>query len=71
MVTSMTTSDSEKYDKRVANRRLRHRTRHCLCCAPDFDALILPLLREISDVWSFSKDGRVYRHNVRGHEMRK
>lgn len=55
---------SDKEGKRKANRRERKSVRSAifstLCGNADFDGLALPLLREVSDVWSFPKDGKHY-----------
>lgn len=45
---------SEKWDKRYANRRLRHVNRLLLKRGVEMFAL----LREVSSVWLFGKDGR-------------
>ncbi|HST62298.1 MAG TPA: hypothetical protein VLK84_26580 [Longimicrobium sp.] len=55
-VAGITTSDSEKQDKRLANRRLRRRVREILPAEPDG---VLPALREVSSVWCFDKDGKM------------
>lgn len=55
---------SEKYDKRLANRRLRRKSK-----AIDNEAKYIngynsrnyPLMREVSNVWSMNKDGKVWR----------
>jgi hypothetical protein len=47
-----TTATSEKQDKVAAHRRLRRMTTTHL-----FDD-VLPHIREISNVWSFAKDGK-------------
>ncbi len=54
-VAGITTSDSEKQDKRRANRKLRRRVRAILPAEPD---AVLPDLREVSSVWGFDKDGK-------------
>ena len=54
-VCGFTTSDTEKQDKRLANRRLRRKVRVILSAEPDPE---LPALREVSNVWSFDKDGK-------------
>jgi hypothetical protein len=54
-VRGITTSETEKRDKRLANRRLRHRVRAVLPAEPDG---VLPALREVSCVWCFDKDGK-------------
>jgi hypothetical protein len=48
---------SEKYDKQKSNRILRARVRTALTKNED---PVLPVLREVSDVWSFAKDGKQY-----------
>jgi len=62
-----TTADSEKQDKRLANRRLRHRVRQTLRVNPHAE---LPLLREVSNVWLMDKDGK-QRIGVNSKLMRK
>jgi len=49
----ITCCDSEKDDKRIANRKLRKAVKKSILvgCEP-------PLMREISEVWMFGKDGR-------------
>ena len=54
-VRGITTSDTEKQDKRAANRRLRRKVRAKLRAEPDG---VLPALREVSTVWGFAKDGK-------------
>ena len=49
-----TKSDSEKEDKRIANRRYRRNTKQLIQAGHD----TLPQIRELSDVWDFAKDGR-------------
>lgn len=51
---------SEKYDKRLANRRLRRAVNQQLDITPEDEDADLPIMREVSNVWSFSKDGKVY-----------
>lgn len=55
---------SDKDSKRDANRCARHSVRQALRTTltndADFDALVLPLTREVSNVYDFSKDGRHY-----------
>jgi len=55
-VFGVTTARSEREDKRVANRRLRHRVRSAIERGDE----ALPLLREISNVWAMAKDGKRY-----------
>jgi glycerol-3-phosphate dehydrogenase len=63
----ITTSSSEKQDKRIANRRLRRAARHAMQRGKE----MLPTLREVSDVWSFDKDGRKYDRAAGAQAMRK
>ena len=44
---------SDKLDKRISNRRLRRRVLECLERGEE-----PPVLREVSDVWLFQKDGK-------------
>jgi hypothetical protein len=62
-VAGLTTAESEKQDKRRANRRLRRRVRAILPAEPD---AVLPDLREVSCVWAFDKDGK-RRFDLRSH----
>ncbi len=55
-ITGITTCESEKQDKRKANRKLRRKTREEIKKGND----TLPLLREVSNVWDFGKDGKWY-----------
>lgn len=51
-VFGITTARTEKQDKRMANRKLRRKTR--------VDPENAPALREVSDVWGFAKDGKKF-----------
>lgn len=51
-------ASSEKLNKREANKKLRRRVREVLYKNPDTD--VLPVLREVSNVYSFAKDGKHY-----------
>ncbi len=57
-VIGITTAASDKPGKKIANRKLRQRVRMALLECPDFDNLVVPLQREVSDVWDFPKDGK-------------
>ena len=63
----ITNSTSEKQDKRHANRRLRRIVRQAL----PRNVEVLPALREVSDIWSFDKDGRRYDSSAGDKAMRK
>jgi hypothetical protein len=51
-----TKAESEKKDKQRANRRIRRVTRVKLRSNPEQD--LLPHVRELSDPWMMSKDGK-------------
>lgn len=49
----ITCCDSEKSDKRIANRKLRRRVAEAIRCEIE-----PPVIREVSNVWLFGKDGK-------------
>ena len=55
-ISAITTAQSEKQDKRLANRRFRRISKHRV----KIDAEPLIDLNEISDIWDFQKDGKRY-----------
>lgn len=55
-ISAITTAQSEKQDKRLANRRFRRISKHRV----KIDAEPLIDLNEISDPWDFQKDGKRY-----------
>ena len=59
-IASITTAASEKQDKRWANRILRLATRRAIKGSIDPDAIVLPVMREVSDEWAMAKDGRTW-----------
>ncbi len=59
--TGNTTSESEKQDKRHANRKYRRRVKVLLPKATEVS--ILPEFRETSNVCTFDKDGKQYLHD--------
>lgn len=61
-VSGVTTAQSEKEDKRHANRVLRRKVRQ---------GRIHLTLREVSNVWSFDKDGKTYQPYAPLKAMRK
>jgi hypothetical protein len=56
-----TCADSEKEDKRNNNRKLRRTVKQKLQVVEDTEDLVLPELREITDVWGSAKDGKKYK----------
>jgi hypothetical protein len=53
-IAGYTTARSEKRDKRLANRRLRAAVRSAMRRGDEF----LPGLRDVSNPWTFDKDGK-------------
>jgi len=73
-----TTAESEKYDKRLANRCLRRSSRQALRASQDGSGALpvegvldLPLLREVSNVYSFDKDGKQWLDDPDPKDLRK
>jgi len=59
---AITTAHSEKKDKRFANRRFRRAWKQ---------GDEVTDLRQVSDEWTFSKDGKLYWHGALQQAMRK
>jgi hypothetical protein len=55
-IRGLTTAASEKRDKQLANQRLRRVMKQVLKDEPE--AQVLPLKREVSNVWTMDKDGK-------------
>ncbi len=56
-------ADTDKWDKQKANRNFRHKLKQQLKNIPDeliHGKKVLPELEEVSDNWSFNKDGKQY-----------
>jgi len=53
-VHGITCATSEKWDKRKNNRKLRYRCKDAVRNFVD----LMPLMREISNVWGMAKDGK-------------
>jgi len=50
---------SEKKDKQIANQKLRSKTKQILSQKQiSYDDINLPVLKEVSDPWSWIKDGK-------------
>jgi hypothetical protein len=56
-IRGITTAESEKKDKQLAHRKYRRKMKTVFQQVPD--AEILPHVRELSNPWSMSKDGKV------------
>ena len=63
-ISGITGAESEKKDKKIANKQMRTRTRDLLRAAMHADEeedLVFPdHLNEVSDVWDANKDGKHY-----------
>ncbi|WP_305983202.1 hypothetical protein [Roseivirga thermotolerans] len=66
-IRGITTAESEKQDKRDANRKFR-RTINQKVKQGDTE---LPDLKELSNVWGFDKDGKIYDSEMTKKDMRK
>jgi hypothetical protein len=66
-IRGITTADSEKKDKQDANRKFRRLTKQ-KAKKGDED---FPDVREISNVWSFDKDGKIYDKDLTDKDLRK
>ena len=60
--------DSEKYDKRCANRSFRVKIKRLMRC--DILTDTFPLIREMSDEWCFNKDGKSWFGNLKSSNSR-
>ncbi|BDD05285.1 hypothetical protein [Aureibacter tunicatorum] len=63
----ITTARSEKQDKRDANRKFRRVSKQKV----SDEERLFPVMREVSNVWAFAKDGKIYDSDMRDKEMRK
>ena len=66
-IRGLCSTDSEKQDKRDANRQFRRVINQKVKQAETE----LPLLRELSNVWCFEKDGKIYDAEMTEKDMRK
>ncbi|WP_185156041.1 hypothetical protein, partial [Fulvivirga kasyanovii] len=66
-IRGITSANSEKQNKRKANRRLRRIVNQKV----KEGEVDLPELKEVSNVWSFDKDGKAYNPDMGDKEMRK
>ncbi|WP_400193757.1 hypothetical protein [Hymenobacter sp. B81] len=61
-ILAVTNADSEKQNKRDANRVLRRKVRQ---------GRLYLTLREVSNVWGFDKDGKHFQRSAEAKRMRK
>ncbi len=62
-----TKKETEKRDKTIANKRFRRLVKVRLAKKDD----VLPLVKEVSNIWQFDKDGKHYYAKITKQEMRK
>ncbi len=66
-IRGITTAESEKKDKQEANRKYRRKTKQIVKNGDDE----FPEIREMSDIWGFEKDGKIYDENMSDKNLRK
>lgn len=68
-----TTAESEKQDKRLANRCYRRTVRQQLglVMQGEDDTSVITTIRAVSNRWSFDKDGKQFLHDPDVRDMRK
>ncbi len=63
----ITSAETEKQDKRKANRRFRRKTK----IQVQKEEPVLYEIREVSNIWSFDKDGKKFIKNSTKKDLRK
>jgi hypothetical protein len=66
-ITGYTKKETEKRDKTIANKRYRRLVKVRIAKRSE----VLPLIREVSSVWTFDKDGKRYYAEMTKRQMRK
>ncbi|MBK6835329.1 MAG: hypothetical protein IPG89_14105 [Bacteroidetes bacterium] len=66
-ISGITKAESEKEDKRLANRRHRRVTKIEVNKGDE----VVGKLKEVSNVWSFEKDGKRYLRSISKKDLRK
>ena len=66
-IVGYTKKETEKRDKTIANKRYRRLVKVRIAKRSE----VLPLVREVSNVWTFDKDGKHYYSEMSKLEMRK
>lgn len=64
---AITTAKSEKKDKQETNRKFRRIVKQNVKIGNED----LPKIREISNIWSFDKDGKIYDPDMTAKDLRK
>ncbi len=57
-VSGVTAATSDKFDKQKANRALRRLTK--VAMQESAEDKVLPVTREVRDIWSTAKEGKLY-----------
>ncbi|MEO6189994.1 MAG: hypothetical protein ABIO44_06175 [Saprospiraceae bacterium] len=65
-IRAITTAKSEKDNKKEANRKYRRIVKQKVKSKESE----LPLIKEISNVWSFDKDGKIYDSKMNNKDLR-
>ncbi len=58
---------SGKFDQRQAHSRLRLHSKAAIRECLDWDELIMPLIREVSEIWDMTKENRVWNRSRWSH----
>lgn len=66
-IRGITIAESEKQNKRDANRKFRRIVNQKVKTGDE----VLPRIREVSDTWNFNKDGKTYEPDINEKYMRK
>ena len=66
-IQAITTAKSEKENKQAANRKFRRIVKQKVTS----EKTEIPQIREISNVWSFDKDGKIYNSEMTEKDLRK
>jgi len=70
-VCGISTSDSEKLDKKIWHSRFRTTSKQNLRTCNDYENLIDVHFREMSNVWAMAKDGRQWLNTSRKPYLKK
>lgn len=66
-IQAITTAKSEKENKQAANRKFRRIVKQKVIS----EKTEIPQIREVSNVWSFDKDGKIYNSEMTEKDLRK
>lgn len=63
-ITKITTARSDKRAKRLANRKLRQATNRAILLDNWYDDVVMPERKEVSNVYYFPSDGKMYSEDL-------